>query len=251
MSATALKTPNTLQGATWNMLKERQPKSAKAGLLELLKDYPHLQFVALQETRAYLDVIGRIDGYRAFVKRRPRGADQQAWLVREDILAKRFTVVDLGGDGWTTHDGHHHVGDKAMALTIAGWLRAYNVHRPPSINWPHGKPVGPPERVDDYVDGMRWLRERAEDSPADGMLSNVRQGERYGSDHPVVRFTVERVGDARGLLYVGDWNNRPGRDDGYASVTWLAKEAGMTVGRAANMSGHLHGIDLPLLKVAS
>lgn len=210
------KTPQTLRLGTWNALRDRRDPVARGNLEAILRDFD-LHALALQEARDYLDVLGRIDGFRPFIIR-DRGADQQPWLVREDVRASHKRAVPLGGDGWTTVDGHHHIASVAVAITLADWLRAVNLHLPPSIDWPGGQPAGPKERVDDYIANMKTLR----------------------------RYAKRRPG-ARGLLYVGDWNNRPGRDDGAYSARWLAREAGMTIGKAPNASGGLHGIDFPMV----
>lgn len=242
--------PKTLRMATYNALRDRPDRRVRGNVRALLDDHPvHVLF--LQETRDYLDVLNRIPGYDLHAVTRPRGADQNALLVREDLPTRNLRAADLGGDGWTTSTGHHHVGCKTTGVTV-GWCRCWSIHLPPSINWPHGKPVGPPERVDDYRNAMRTLATRARRATeADGRLTEVRQVDRYGSDHPAVTFKVTRVGDTPGLVYAGDWNCRPGRDEGDYTVSWLADQAGMTVGRAPNARGHLHGIDLPLVKRAA
>lgn len=247
MTRQALLTPKTLHGATWNALRDRPDRRVRGDARALLRDHPRLHFLAVQEAADYQDVLRHVDGYRLYSV--PGTAkDQQAWLVREDVQAGQLAAINLGGDGWTTVTGHHHPGDYALGITIAGWLRAVAVHLPPSIGWPHGEPVGPPERVDDYVGAMRKLLAYRNARPdARGRLTNVHQQRRYGSDHPMVRFTVKQVGDAPGLLYVGDWNCKPGRDEGTYSVSWLAAQGRMTVGKTQGLNGHLNGIDLPLL----
>lgn len=244
---TRAQTPRTLHIGTWNALRDRRDRIVRGNIHALLRDHPNLHALAVQEAHDYHDVLRRVDGYRLYAIA-GHGKDEQAWLVREDVKAGNLRALDLGGDGWTTVTGHHHPKDFALAITLAGWLRAVNLHLPPSVNWPNGEPVGPPERVDDFCCAMaRLLQYRRRRPDARGRLTNVRQQKRYGSDHPLVRFTVRRVGDHPGLLYVGDWNNKPGRDDGRCSVTRLGQQANMRVGRAAGLNGPLSGIDLPLL----
>jgi len=209
--------PTTLRLGTWNMHRGRRPAAALDALQALVRDHDNPHALALQETRDYLPELREVDGYRLFARRRPRGADQQAWLVRDDVKARRLVVRDLGGDGWTTTDGHHHVANKGIQVTIAGWLVGVNVHLPPSIDWPGGLPQGPPDRVQDYRENV---------------LSLV---------------AIARRRRRQGLLYVGDWNNRPGRDDGFVSTTWLAKQAAMTITPTRGAGGHLHGIDFPMV----
>lgn len=245
-----LATPKTLHIGTWNALRDRPDKRVRGDVRALLRDHPNLHALAVQEALDYHDVLGNVDGYRLMAKVATPAQQQNCWLVREDVAASDTATIDLGGDGWTTVTGHHHPGDVALAVTIAGWLRAVVIHLPPSINWPPPErvPVGPPERVDDYRRAMaRLLQYRRRRPDARGRLVNVRQQGRYGSDHPMVRFTVRRVGGHDGLLYVGDWNNKPGRDDGLCSVSWLATQGNMRIGRATNLNGHLNGVDLPLL----
>jgi hypothetical protein len=243
------KTPSTLRFATYNMLRDRKPNVVRGALLDIVDDHqPHA--IAVQEARDYIDVLKRVPGYELYAKYAPQGAEQNGWLVREDVRCGSLRVIDLGGDGWTTADGHHHVGILATGVVLGGWLRALSIHLPPSINWPHGKPVGPPERVDDYKANMRTLLRYADDrDDCRSQLIDVKQREHYGSDHPLVTFKVRRVADRRGLLYVGDWNCRPGRDEGLYTASWLAERAHMEIGRVPNGEGHLWGIDFPMVAV--
>lgn len=239
-----------LRVGTWNMLRDRSDGQVRGNLRELLADHPGLHALALQEVRGYHDVLRRIPDWKLYgTSTGPRGADQCAWLVRDGVPADRLDTMDLGGDGWTTATGHHHVGAVATTVRLAGWLRAVSLHLPPSVNWVHGRPVGPPERVDDYRENMRRLMvHRHQHHPAARSgLTMVRQGGRYGSDHPLVTFTVAQLEDRHGLLYAGDWNCRPGRDEGRFSVSWLGMHAEMAVGKAANVSGPHGGIDLALV----
>lgn len=232
------------------MLRDRADGQVRGDLRELLADNTGLQALALQEVRDYHDVLSRVDGWDWYgVTDGPRGADQNGWLVREDIKADRLGTLDLGGDGWTTVTGHHHVGGIACSIRLEGWLHGESLHLPPSIDWVNGRPTGPAERVDDYRANMRQLlvHRHQHHAGARSGLTMVRQRERYGSDHPLVVFTVARVADRHGLLYVGDWNCRPGRDEGRFSVSWLGMHATMAVGKAPNTSGHGYGIDLPLV----
>lgn len=240
--------PTTLRLATWNALRDRADGAVRGNVRALLDDHP-VHALAVQEADDYHDVLAAVPGYRLH-GRNVRGDRSNAWLIREDVAGRDLDVFDLGGDGWTTVTGFHHVGLTAVGVTIAGWLRGYSVHLPPSINWPRRKPVGPAERVDDYVRAMQRLRTLANQShsAAGGQLLDVRQRGHYGSDHPAVTFTVRQLQERLGLLYVGDWNCRPGRDEGLYTVSWLAREATMRVGIAPNRTGHLAGIDLPLLK---
>lgn len=209
----------TLRLGTFNMLRDRPDKRVRGDVRAILRDHD-LHALAWQEGHDYTDVLDKVPGYRNLVRTGVRGADQNGWLVREDVDARGLHVVDLGGDGWTTTTGHHHVGVVATAVLLDGWLRAVSLHLPPSVDWEGGRPVGPPERVDDYVANMRRL----------------------------LRYAAQRTGP-RGLLYVGDWNCRPGRDWGLASTSWLAKAAHMRIGQASNMSGAMHGIDYPMADV--
>lgn len=253
----ALKTPKTLRLGTWNALRDRRDGTVRGNVRQLLEDHP-LHALGINEAGDYHDVLARVPGYRLFGSTKRRGDAENAWLVRDDVKAGGFALMDLGGDGWTTETNHHHVGLKVAGITIADWLRAFSIHMPPSIDWHPStgpvdkrRPVGPPERVDDFVVGMQRLRGRATQTghrELDARLTDVVQRGRYGSDHPLVTFKVTRVGDRRGLLYVGDFNNKPGRDDGQFSVTWLADQAGMEVGKARHLGGHLSGIDIPMVK---
>lgn len=252
MAPSTLETPRTVRLGTWNALRDRPDRRVRGDVHALLRDHP-LHALALNEAGDYHDVLGQVDGYRLFGSTKQRGDSENAWLVREDVKAGGFALMDLGGDGWTTVTGHHHVGLKVAGVTIADWLRAFAIHLPPSVDWPKPdrRPVGPPERVDDFVRAMQRLRGRATQAghgELDGRLEDVFQRARYGSDHPLVTFKVARVGQRRGLCYTGDWNNKPGRDDGAFSAQWLANQAGMQIGRAQHLGGHLSGIDFPLIK---
>jgi hypothetical protein len=232
------------------MLRDRPDGQVRGDIRELLADNPGLHALALQEVRDYHDVLSRVDGWEFHGTRSgPRGCDQNGWLVREDVHADRFGLLDLGGDGWTTVTGHHHVGAIAASIRLEGWLHGESLHLPVSVNWVHGRPVGPAERVDDYKANMRELmvHRKQHHGNAKAGLTMVRQRDRYGSDHPLVVFTVSRVDDRHGLLYVGDWNCRPGRDEGRFSVSWLGMHATMAVGMPPNAQGRLSGIDLPLV----
>ena len=243
-------TIDRLRLGTWNMLRDREDGQVRGQLDQLLTDNPGLHALALQEVRDYHDVLRKVDGWNWYgLTDGPRGSDQNGWLVREDVQADRVTPMDLGGDGWTTVTGHHHVGAIAVGIRLETWLHGKSLHLPVSVDWRHGRPVGPPERVDDYVTNMRHLmRYRLQHHPdAQSSLTMVRQRDRYGSDHPLVVFTVTRIGDQHGLLYVGDWNCRPGRDEGRFSVSWLGMHARMAVGKPPNAVGRLSGIDLPVL----
>lgn len=210
--------PKTLRLGTFNLLRDRSDGRARGDVRAILRDHD-LHALAYQEGHDYADALERVHpDYRLLVRRGGRGYDQNGWIVREDVTARGLHIVDLGGDGWTTVTGLHHVGLVATAVTLAGWLRGVSLHLPPSIDWPHGRPVGPAERVDDYIAAMRRL----------------------------LRYAAQRTGP-RGLLYVGDWNCRPGRDEGFASASWLARAAFMRIGRAPNQSGALHGIDFPMV----
>jgi hypothetical protein len=248
MTAPACRT--RLRVGTWNMLRDRPDGQVRGDIHQLLADHPGLHALALQEVRDYHDVLRKVPGWNWYgTTEGPRGADQNGWLVREDVQADRLNPLDLGGDGWTTTTGHHHVGAIAMGIRLETWLYGKSLHLPVSVDWRHGRPVGPAERVDDYKANMRHLlvyRHQVHPDAISG-LSMIRQRDRYGSDHPLVTFTVSRVRDRTGLLYVGDWNCRPGRDEGRFSVSWLGMHARMSVGKPTNATGHLSGIDLPLL----
>lgn len=248
---TDLKNPKTLRLVSWNCLKDRPDKQVIGDIRRLTRELaPHA--VALQETRDYLDVLERVPGYDLHADLSMPGSDQNAFLVREDIAAKDVRCADLGGDGWTTVTGHKHVGCKTTSILLANWLRTYTIHLPPSINWPNGKPVGPSERVDDYKANMRALRKIA--LRADNATSRIREPRqvgRYGSDHPAILVKIMRVAEKRGLAMLGDFNCKPGRDEGEFTVGWLAREGGMRIAAVKGVKGHLSGIDNVLVKVES
>lgn len=250
MSPQNRKAPKTLLLGTFNLLRDRPDRQARGDIMAILDDNPRLQGVATQEARDYADVLDRIPGWRYFTKHTPRGADQNGWLVREDIVARSARAIDLGGDGWTTTTGHHHIGSVAMGIVLSDWLGAVSVHLPPSIDWKGGHPVGPDERVDDYIANMKRLVRLAKRAKDLGRVkvTDVKQHDRYDSDHHFVTFKVQAPASGKkGLLYVGDWNNRPGRDDGQYSVKWMAEHAGLRIHQAENAGGRgMWGIDYPV-----
>lgn len=206
--------PKTLRGGTFNILRDQPDKKARGNVKKLLNDHS-LHFLALQEAVDYIDVLDSIAGYELFYERKGgRSAQQNVVLVRDDIPGKNPRLVNLGGDGWKTATGHTHVGCDATAVTVADWLRVVSLHLPPSIDWPHGHPEGPSERVDDYIANMRALRDYARG--------------RKGSN---------------GLCLTGDYNCKPGRDEGAYSIGWLAKAADLKIANVKGVKGHLAGID--------
>lgn len=230
---------------TWNMHVGRQDGEVLRQLRQLVDRHP-VHALALQEAREYGQLLDRVPGYDSLGR-----ADGLAWLVRRDVAHKAQRVVEFGGrpDGWWNANGTRHQPTIGLAITLGGWLRAINVHMPPDIDWPDGRPQGPRERVDDLVAAMTWLRQRSLNDPKAGShLHDVAQRGRFGSDHPLVTFAVRRAGRRRGLCYVGDWNSRPGRDRGTYTPLWLAAEAQMALGIATGLEGALHGIDLPLVR---
>lgn len=202
------RTREVLQGGTWNVERDRDPADVADGLLWAFDTFD-LDFLALQEFSDYAQKIRReLRSHQLEAVSFDADHHQNAIVARQGLITPGSTrSVDLGGDGWTTADGQHHIATRMTTALLDGWLRVGSVHMPVTVDWtgPARRPSGPADRVDDYTANARAL----------------------------VRFAQARQGTDRGLSILGDWNAHHDTDTGYASPAWIAEQAHLKIAAPA------------------
>lgn len=202
------KTPSKLRGATYNVERDRSPKDVHRWLGKFAKSNK-LDFVQVQEINGYHKALNSIPGYKLVTFPKAKDHGESGILVRDGLLQQHAHYLQPKG-GWTTVRGGHAAARSPVMVKLAGWLEVASVHQPPSVDWKHGKMVGPENRVDTY---------------------------RYTSE-AVAKFAQRQVAahPHDGLLIGGDWNEAASTRGKY-SPNWIASQAGMTTHGGRN-TGH-------------
>ena len=194
------KTPSKLNGATYNVERDRSPAAVHKFLTGFTKSHD-LDFVQVQEINGYHQALNSIPGYSLVTFPSAKDHGESGILVRDSLLKSKGSFIQSQG-GWTTVRGGHAPPRAATAVKLAGWLDVVSAHQPPSVDWKNGQMVGPENRIKTYKSLSEKLAAYAK------------------------RVIGNNPND--GLLIGGDWNE-PASTKGKWSPRWIAQQAGMAV----------------------
>lgn len=204
------KTPTQLNGATYNVERDRSPAAVHKFMTQFTKSHD-LDFVQVQEINGYHQALNSVPGYTLVTFDKAKDHGESGILVKDSLLRSKGTYIQSQG-GWTTVRGGHAPPRAATAVKLAGWLDVVSVHQPPSVDWKGDKMVGPQKRIDTYKSLSEKLLGYAKNQIAND--------------------------PSQGLLIGGDWNEAASTTGKY-SPGWLAKQAGMK--KYGGLETHGHG----------
>ena len=192
------KTPSKLNGATYNVERDRNPNEVKQKLGAFAKKHD-LDFIQLQEINGYHKALEKIPGYHLVTFPKAKDHGESGILVKDSLMTRQATYIQ-GEGGWNTVRGGRAPPRAAVAVQLAGWLKVVSAHQPPSVDFKNGQPVGPPNRVKTFK------------SLSEKLLAFAQRQLKNNPD--------------QALLIGGDWNE-PASTKGKWSPAWIAQQAGM------------------------
>lgn len=204
------KTPSKLNGATYNVERDRNPQQVQKFLGDFAKKNK-LDFIQVQEINGYHKALENIPGYHLVTFPKAKDHGESGILVKDSLMAKNASLIQGEGGGWTTVRGGHAPPRAAVAVQLAGWLKVVSAHQPPSVDWKNGHPVGPKNRVSTYA------------SLSEKLLGFAKRQLKNNPD--------------QALLIGGDWNE-PASTKGKWSPNWIAQQAGMKTHGGAKTHGN-------------